>query len=41
MIVNKYAPMHKKSRNEKKLQEKPWLFAGLIKCIKYKNNMFY
>ena len=39
-VVNKYAPLKKASRRESKLKSKPWLFPGLLKCIKRKNGMF-
>ena len=35
-VVNKYAPLKKASRRESKLKSKPWLFPGLLKCIKRK-----
>ena len=39
-VVNKHAPLRKMSRRDKRLQAKPWLFKGLLKSIKRKNDMF-
>lgn len=38
--VNRHAPLRKTSRRETRLKLNPWLFPGLLKCIKQKNNMF-
>ena len=39
-VVDKFAPMRKASRKEKKLKLKPWISNGLLKSIKIKNKMF-
>ena len=39
-IVDNHAPLKKASRRESKLKSKPWLFPGLLNCIKQKNRMF-
>ena len=39
-VVDKFAPMRKASRKEKKLKRKPWISNDLLKSIKIKNKMF-
>ena len=38
--VNKFAPLKKASRREKKLNQKPWLSRELLNLIKQKNKLF-
>ena len=38
--VTNHAPLRKATRKESRLKSKPWLFPGLLKCIKRKNRMF-
>ena len=38
--VNKFAPLKKASRREKKLSKKPWLSRELLNLIKQKNKLF-
>ena len=38
--VNNHAPLRKATRKESRLKSKPWLFPGLLKCVKRKNGMF-
>ena len=39
-MVNKFAPLKKASRREKKLSKKPWLSHELLNLIKQKNKLF-
>jgi len=39
--VDKFSPMRKATRKEKKLRLKPWITYGLLKSIKNKNKMFH
>ena len=39
-IVNKFAPIKKVSRREKKLSQKPWMSRELLNLIKQKNILF-
>ena len=38
--VNKFAPLKKASRREKKISQKPWLTFELLNKIKTKNKLF-
>ena len=38
--ANKFAPLKKASRKEKKLSQKPWLTRELLNKIKTKNKLF-
>ena len=40
IVVNKFAPLKKASRKEKKLSQKPWLSRELLNLIKQKNKLF-
>ena len=40
IVVNKFTPLKKASRNEKKLSQKPWLSRELLNLIKQKNKLF-
>ena len=40
IVVNKFAPLKKASRKEKKLSQKPWLSCELLNLIKQKNQLF-
>ena len=40
IVVNKFAPLKKASRKEKKLSQKPWLSCKLLNLIKQKNQLF-
>ena len=39
-VLDKYAPLQKLSRKEKRLTEKPWISKGILKSIKTKNKLF-
>jgi len=39
-VLNKHAPMRKKSKKEQKLSEKPWLTKGILKSNKTKNKLY-
>ena len=39
-VVDKHAPLKRASRKEKRLQQKPWLSALLLKSVKRKNKMY-
>jgi len=38
--LDKYAPLRRMSRREKRLSEKPWITPGILKSIKTKNKLF-
>ena len=40
LILNKHAPLRKRSRKELKLKTKPWITKGLLKSIHRKNCMY-
>ena len=40
IVVNKFAPLKKASRKEKKLSQKPWLSRELLNLTKQKNKLF-
>ena len=40
IVVNKFAPLKKASRKEKKLSQKPWVSRELLNLIKQKNKLF-
>ena len=40
IVVNKFAPLKKASRKEKKLSQKPWMSRELLNLIKQKNKLF-
>ena len=40
IVVNKFAPLKKAARKEKKLSQKPWMSRELLNLIKQKNKLF-
>ena len=40
LLLNKHAPLRKRSRKELKLKTKPWITKGLLKSIQQKNCMY-
>lgn len=38
--LNIHAPLRKMSRSEKRLNKKPWITKGILKSIKFKNNLY-
>ena len=40
LILDKHAPLRKRSRKELKLKTKPWITKGLLKSIHRKNHMY-